>query len=88
MKLLDDVQAFLRKIVPKPIQQVAEFIRYVFVTVVNTVLLLAVYLVGITFTYAWVRLAKVDLGFGKGDGKTRWTDFEKVKSKRSYYRQF
>src|SRR3990167_743045 len=45
MQALDSVSGFLKKVVPKPIQELAEFIRFAFITVVNTVLLFAVYVV-------------------------------------------
>lgn len=88
MRLIDSLQAFLRKAVPKPLQELAAFVRFVFITVVNTVLLLFVYVVGVAFTFVLVRLLHVDIGFGKGNGRSRWTPFEKIKSERSYYRQF
>ena len=89
MQALDSVSGFLKKVVPKPIQELAEFIRFAFITVVNTVLLFAVYVVGIAPTWLFARLFKVDLGFGKGvDRRSRWIAFEKVKSEKSFYRQF
>ncbi len=88
MRLIDSVQAFLHKVVPKPIREFAAFVRFVFITVVNTVLLLFVYVVGVTFTFVLARLLRIDIGFGRGNNRSRWTPFEKIRSERSYYRQF
>ena len=84
MSFMGLLQRFLQRIVPKPIQQLAEFIRFAFLTVVNTVLLLFLYVFGMSLTFALAKLLHIDLGFNAGEGKSQWHAFEKMAPERRH----
>jgi hypothetical protein len=57
------------------------------ILVVNNITLTAVYFIGVTLSFLFVRLFKKDIGFSESEGST-WKQMSEKKEKSSYLKQF